>query len=89
MAELKVSSSTNKERKAIWGEYRTMKEKCMKQGTTKAEFIAHQRQYDGRFGLTDFTTIPKKDPIENMYAIKEFYPRGYKASKEEFFERFW
>ena len=32
--------------------------------------------------------MSKSDPIENLYAIKEYWARGYKPAKEEFMEMF-
>ena len=58
MDELKISTTTHRTRKALWGQYRTMKDKIFKDGTTDEEFIKIQRQYDGRIGLTDFYSGP-------------------------------
>ena len=76
-----------------------MKSKCMKDGNTKQDFIKHQSEYEQNYGLTEFSTI---DDVNNnsratntftdngiLYAIKEYLPKGYKPTREEFVEWLW
>ena len=86
---LKVTCSTYRDRKALWGQYRKMKEASLKEGTTEVESKAIQVKYEERLGLTEFNNRPVKDPKKAMYAVQEWYPKGCKPTKEQFMEKFW
>ena len=53
---LKVSGSTHRDRKTIWGRHRKMKEESLKEGVTEAEAKAIQVKYEEEFGLTEFNS---------------------------------
>ena len=85
----KVTASTHQSRKAVWGKHRTMKEKCLVQGTSHAQAKEIQKVYENEYGLTVFDNRIEKDPVKALYAITEWLPKGCKPTREEWEKKFW
>jgi len=88
---LKVSCSTHKSRKAVWGCFRNMRKASQKKGISEEKAKKIQVQYEEKFGLTMFEGRIEnpKQAKKSLYAIEEYYPKGCKPTKDEFLMRFW
>ena len=66
-----------------------MKEESLKKGNSNAVAKYYQKEYEDKYGLTVFDNRIEKDPVKALYAITEWYPKGFKPTKVQFEEKFW